>query len=57
MVNETQATSTKSVKEKDSVFNMFDNYIYNQLSTLKAIDEYNAYCAAPSLLKEPFNLI
>ena len=57
VVNETQATSTKSAKEKDSAFNMFDDYIYDQLSTSEAIDEYNIYCAAPSLPKEPSNLI
>jgi hypothetical protein len=57
VVNETQATSMKSAKEKDSAFNMFDNYIYDQLSTLEAIDEYDAYCVAPSLPKEPSNLI
>lgn len=57
MVNETQATSTKSAKEKDSVFNMFNDYFYNQLSTLEVIDKYDAYCVAPSLPKEPSNLI
>jgi hypothetical protein len=44
-------------KEKDSTFNMFDDYIYDQLSTLEVIDEYDAYCVAPSLPKEPSNLI
>jgi hypothetical protein len=61
VVDEAKATSTKlskdKDKEKDSAFNMFDDYIYDQLASSDAIDEYNAYCAAPPLPKEPLNLI
>jgi hypothetical protein len=59
VVNEAKATSTKlsKDKEKDSAFNMFNDYLYNQLAALDAIDEYNVYCVAPPLPKEPPNLI
>jgi hypothetical protein len=59
VVDEAKATSTKSSKdkEKDSAFNMFNDYLYNQLAALDAIDEYNVYCVAPPLPKEPPNLI
>jgi hypothetical protein len=59
VVDEAKATSIKSSKdkEKDSAFNMFDDYFYDQLAALDAMDEYNAYYTAPPLLKEPPNLI
>ena len=57
VVNETKVAFTKSFKEKDSTFNMFNDYIYDQLAALGALDEYDAYCATPPLLKEPPNLI
>ena len=36
---------------------MFNNYIYNQLAALDIQDEYNIYCAALLLPKEPPSLI
>ena len=36
---------------------MFNDYIYNQLAALDVQDEYDVYCGAPPLSKEPPNLI
>jgi hypothetical protein len=47
----------KLYKHKDSAYSMFNNYIYNQLAALDIKDEYDAYCAALPLPKEPLNLI
>lgn len=57
MASEAKATPKKSYEHKDLAFDMFDDYIYNQLAASDAQDEYDAYCASPPLPKEPPNLI
>ena len=57
VVGEPKATNTKSHKHKNPAYSMFDDYIYDQLAALEVQDEYDAYCAALPLPKEPPNLI
>jgi hypothetical protein len=47
----------KLYEHKDPAYSMFDDYICNQLAALDIEDEYDAYCAALPLPKEPPNLI
>jgi hypothetical protein len=57
VASEPKATHTRSHECENPAFNMFDDYIYNQLAALDIQDEYNTYCAALPLPKEPPSLI
>ena len=57
VASEPKTTHIRLYKHENPAFNMFDDYIYNQLATLDIQDEYNAYCIAFPLPKEPPSLI
>jgi hypothetical protein len=57
VASEPKATHIRSHECENPAFNMFNDYIYNQLTALDIQDEYNTYYTAFLLLKEPPSLI